>query len=139
MRIFIDSDVVISSLLSQSGAAYLLINTSSLQLFISSFSKRELEKVVQRLGIESEMLNKIVVNNLKIVNISVSLDEIKSSFGQYVTDVDDAHIVAGAKTAKAGFLITYNVRDYRIEKIKRDLNILILTPAALLQYLRSVA
>lgn len=138
MRIFVDSDVVISSLISQSGAAYLMLNTPSLRLFISSFSKRELEVVVQRLGIESARLKKIIDNNLSIVNISEPLGEIKESFGQYVIDVDDAHIVAGAKAAKAGFLITYNIRDYKTEKIKQDLNILILTPAAFLQYLRSI-
>lgn len=138
MRIFVDSDVVISSLLSQSGAAYLLLNTPSLKLFISSLSKRELEKVVQRLGIKSTMLKEIIDNNLDIVNIPEPLGDIKDSFGQYVIDVDDAHIVAGTKAAKAEFLITYNVRDYKIEKIKQDLNVLILTPAAFLQYLRSI-
>jgi len=138
MRIFVDSDVVISSLLSQSGAAHFLLNLPSLQFFISSLSKKELEIVIERLNIRGDVLTTLIENNLEVTILSESLNEIKESFKQYVLDEDDAHIVAGAKAAKAHFLITYNVKDFKIEKIKKDLNILILTPGNFLQYLRSI-
>lgn len=138
MRIFVDSDVIISSFLSQSGAAYFLLDTTSLQLFISSISKKELEIVVRRLSIKDEMLTTLIENNLEIVVLSESLPSIKESLGQYVLDENDAHILAGAKAAKAGFLITYNIKDFKIDKIKKDLNILTLTPGNFLQYLRSI-
>ncbi|MEK7559638.1 MAG: PIN domain-containing protein, partial [Patescibacteria group bacterium] len=101
MRIFIDSDVIISSLLSQSGAAYFLLNTSSIQLFISSLSKKELETVVKRLDIRSDMLATLIKNNFEVIMLSDSLPKIKKSFRQYVLDANDAHILAGAKAAKA--------------------------------------
>lgn len=138
MRIFVDSDVVVSSFLSKSGAAYFLLNTNSLRLFISSLSKKELETVIERLGIGNDMLATLIENNLKVVILSESLPEIKESFEQYVLDENDAHILAGAKAAKADFLITYNVKDFKINKIKKDLNILTLTPGNFLQYLRSI-
>lgn len=138
MRIFVDSDVIVSSLLSQLGAAYFLLNTSSLELFISSQSKREIQIVIQRLNIEESILTALVENSLEVVTLSESLTTLEESFKQYVLDIDDAHIVAGAKAAKADFLITYNVKDYKIEKIKQDLNILTLTPGNFLQYLRSI-
>ena len=138
MRIFVDSDVIISSFLSQSGAAYFLLGTASLQLFISSLSKKELETVVKRLGIESNMLTTLIENTLKVTMLLDSLPEIKESFKQYVLDENDAHILAGAKAAKADFLITYNVKDFKIDKIKKDLGILTLTPGNFLQYLRSI-
>lgn len=138
MRIFVDSDVIISSFMSQSGAAYFLLSTTSLQLFVSSLSKKELETVVKRLGIKSNMLAALIKNNLKVTMLLESLPQIKESFKQYVLDENDAHILAGAKAAKADFLITYNIKDFKIDKIKKDLGILTLTPGNFLQYLRSI-
>lgn len=138
MRIFVDSDVVISSLLSQSGAAHLLLSLTPFELFISSLSKKEIEKVVRRLKIESNRLKILIEKNLEIIKLSESVSEIKKSFNQYVLDENDAHIVAGAVAAKADFLITYNVKDFKIEKVKQDLGIVILTPGNFLQYLRSI-
>ena len=138
MRIFVDSDVVVSSLLSQLGAAHFLLSLTSIQIFISTLSKKELETVVERLGIGSDMLATLIKNNLEVVVLSESLSKIKESFKQYVLDENDAHIVAGAKAAKAIFLITYNIKDFKIEKIKQDLGILTLTPGNFLQYLRSI-
>lgn len=138
MRIFVDSDVIISSFLSQLGAAYFLLGTASLQLFISSLSKKELETVVKRLGIKGDMLKTLIENNLEVIILSEPLPKIKESFRRYVLDENDAHILAGAKAAKADFLITYNVKDFKIDKIKKDLNILTLTPGNFLQYLRSI-
>ncbi|MDP3998511.1 MAG: putative toxin-antitoxin system toxin component, PIN family [bacterium] len=138
MRIFVDSDVIISSFISQSGAAYFLLSTTSLQLFISSLSKKELETVVKRLGIESNMLTTLIENNLKVTMLLESLSKIKESFKQYVLDENDAHILAGARASKADFLITYNVKDFKIDKIKNDLGILTLTPGNFLQHLRSI-
>lgn len=124
--------------MSRSGAAYFLLSTTSLQLFISSLSKKELETVVKKLGIESNRLTTLIENNLKVAMLLESLPEIKESFKRYVLDENDAHILAGAKAAKADFLITYNVKDFKIDKIKKDLGILTLTPGNFLQYLRSI-
>lgn len=137
MRIFVDSDVIISCLLSQSGAAYLLLSLTSFEFFISSLSKKETEKVVRRLRIESKMLKILIGKNFEVIKLSESVREIKKSFNQYVLDEDDAHILAGAVSAKADFLISYNIKDFKIEKVKQDLNIIILTPGNFLQYLRS--
>lgn len=84
------------------------------------------------------MLTTLIENNLKVTILLESLSEIKESFKQYVLDENDAHILAGAKTAKADFLISYNVKDFKIDKIKKDLGILTLTPGNFLQYLRSI-
>lgn len=82
--------------------------------FISDLSKIEIEEVVKRLTLNLKDLKNLVHQSLKL---------------------DDAHIIAGTKKAK--FLITYNLRHFKIDKIKADLGIIILTPADFLQYLRS--
>lgn len=139
MTVFVDSDVVISSLLSTIGAAYLLLqNKTNKYFYISSISKQELERVCKDLSIKKDKLEKLINEKLKIVNVDMQIKDIKSKYGKYVYDINDAHIVAGAIFSKADFLITYNTKDYKIQKIKNDLNIIIFTPAMLLQYLRSL-
>ena len=139
LKVFVDSDVVISSLISSLGAAFLLLNqTSDLDLFISNKSLEELEKVTERLHIESEGLRKLMRTRFKTVILDESLEEIKSAFTDYVIDIDDAHIVAGAKKANAQFFISYNKKHFKSERIKEDFNIILTTPSNLLQYLRSI-
>lgn len=137
-KVFVDSDVVISSLLSNKGAAYLLLNKQSSKSIISNVSKVELERVAVRLGIDKDKLQDLIKNKFKVIKLSVDLPKIKSDFQIYASDPDDAHIVAGAKQAKTKFLLTYNIKHFRREKIKDDLNIVVLTPAGYLQYLRSL-
>ncbi len=135
MRVFLDSDVVISSLLSNKGAAYLLINKQNkIELWISDFSVKELKIVVERLGIARQKLEQLMAEKLRIVKIK----SLGKKFEGFVSDVDDAHIVAGAVAAKAGFLITYNRKHYEENKIRGDLKIILRTPAEFLQYLRTV-
>lgn len=138
MRVFVDSDVVISSLLSCSGAAYLLLDTQTLNLYISLLSQNELEIVVKRLGIERDRLNELIQSKLHVIPLPQSLTNIKEFYKDYVLDMDDAHIVAGAKASEAKFLVTYNIKDFKAGKIKEDFNIIILTPGQFLQYLRSI-
>lgn len=139
LKVFVDSDVVISSLISSTGAAFLLLNqTTDLDLFISNKSNEELKKVVERLHIESEALRKLILTRFKVINLDETIVEIKSAFTDYVLDIDDAHIVAGAKKAKVQFLISYNTKHFKADKIKDDFNVILTTPSNLLQYLRSI-
>lgn len=139
LKVFIDSDVVISSLISSTGAAFLLLNQiTDLELFISNMSKDELEKVVDRLGLSSTALKQLTQTRVTIINLEKRLEEIKKEFADHVLDIDDAHIVAGAKKANVNFLISYNTKHFKADKIKDDFNIILTTPSNLLQYLRSI-
>lgn len=137
-KVFVDSDVVISSLISQKGAAHLLLNKQKTNFVISNISKAELEKVANRLEINQDKLQALVKKKLKIINLTQEIASIKKEFRDYTFDPDDAHIVAGAAKAKAKFLLTYNLRHFKRQKITEDLGITILTPAQYLQYLRSL-
>lgn len=139
IKLFIDSDVIISSLLSPSGAAFYLLNKSTIpQLFISNFSQKELLLVIQKLAIPEAKLHTLIKQRLKIITIKENIEQIKKEYVAYVLDHNDAHIVKGAHKAKADFLITYNTKDYRQEIIKQNLDIIVTTPANILQFLRSV-
>lgn len=137
MRVFIDSDVVISSLISSSGAAYFLLNQSQIKPIISSISLKELKIVVKRMGLESDKLEMLLKNHFKIFPLIKELKEIKEEYAKYVIDVNDTHIVAGAHGAKVKYLISYNLKHFKKDKIKNELGLILLTPALFLQYLRS--
>jgi len=136
--VFVDSDVIISSLLSSTGAAYLLLNqTDALSLFISTISQKELEVVTERLQIDKKALDMLL--NKRFSNIDLlNAKEIKKKYAEYVLDSNDAHVVAGAEKTHARFLITYNTRHFKIDKIKEDLGVIVVNPATFLQYLRSL-
>lgn len=138
MRIFVDSDVVISSLISKTGAAYLLLHHQKIIPVISPFSVKELKVVIKRLDIKEEKLENLLQKKFQIAKLKQTLKKIKESHKEYVKDINDAHIIAGAKAAKANFLITYNIKHFEVEKIKRDFQIILMTPGNFLQYLRSL-
>ena len=136
MKVFVDSDVIISSLLSEKGAAYLLLKSDNITPIISNISRNEIEIVVERLNIDQSKLKKLL-KQLKRINLPLTLDKVEKKFSQYVTVIYDAHIVAGAIEGRVTFLITYNIRHFKIDKIKEDLNIIVMTPGQFIQYLRS--
>ena len=140
IRVFVDTDVIISSLISETGAAFALIySMDKVQLYISTFSELELNKVVDRLHLSQAILQKAISTRLTSVEISQEYKKVKIEFADYVSDPDDSHIVAGAKKAEASFLISYNVRHFNAEKLKKDFQIVLLTPGLFLQHLRSLS
>lgn len=138
MDIYVDSDVVISSLLSSNGATYLLLHQSNLSLFVSSVQKKELLLVCQRLTIKEKNLNNLFNHELKIIPLKEPIGVTKKKYNKYVRDSNDSHIVAAAHKAGVRFLITYNLKHFVIDAIKQDFGIQILTPGLFLQYLRSL-
>lgn len=139
IRVFVDSDVVISSLLSTSGAAYTLLHeTKEVELYLSNFSTLELKRVADRLQLDPKKLEKVISARFASVKINQSYEKAQEQFAHYVRDVNDAHIVAGAKVAQVTFLISYNIRHFKSEKLRQDFKIILLTPGLFLQYLRSL-
>ncbi|NTU74242.1 putative toxin-antitoxin system toxin component, PIN family [Candidatus Roizmanbacteria bacterium] len=136
MRLFLDSDVIISSLNSSTGASFQLLETS-LDKFISNYSARELEIVVERLSLDLDQLRKILSTKVQIVTLLERPDEILKRYELYINDPFDSHIIAGAVAAQAQYLITYNMKDYKIDKIKEDFKIITMRPGEFLQFLRS--
>ncbi len=137
LKVFVDTDVVISSLISSTGAASILLTqTKDIELVISNISQKEIEKVSERLGLENKK-TKDLIKKLSIIKLKKTKD-LEPKFDDYVLDPNDAHIVKGGKQGKAKFIISYNIKHFKTEKIKEDFNITLTTPAKLLQYSRSL-
>jgi len=138
-RVFVDSDVIISCLLSKKGAAYFLLKKQKeINFYFSNFSLKELKRVCKRLDLNKSKLNSLIKDSFSQIKLKNTLKQIKKNYSPYTKDIDDSHIVAGAKKAKANFLISYNKKDYQIERVKKDFGIIILSPGEFLQYLRSL-
>lgn len=137
MKIFVDSDVIISSLLSEHGASRAVLRQKEICAIISNYSIAEIRIVIDRLGIRRESFEELLEQTLSTVTLEDSLEEIRRSKNDCVYDIHDAHIVAGAVYSEADFIATYNRKDYNHGRIKDDFGILICTPGQLLQFLRT--
>lgn len=138
MKVFVDSDVVISALLSNKGASYFLLRQTNVSFYISSISKKELTVVCSRLGIGKSELDALVKEKLRLVDIAKIFKKSQAKFKAYVHDKNDAYVVCGAVECGVQLLVTYNIRDFKAQKIRADLGIIILKPGMFLQYLRAL-
>jgi predicted nucleic acid-binding protein len=72
--------VIISALLSSSGAAYsLLHNTDAVKLCISNLSLQEIRIVVERLSIDSKKLASLLEGNIEIVQLQYTKETVKTA------------------------------------------------------------
>lgn len=137
IKVYFDSDVIISSLVSNKGAAHILLKTAGIKPVISDLQKKELRTVVGRLRIDLKRLETLFDEKLSLVKIKKTELKIGKRFLKYVLDPDDAHIAAGIAASKPEFFVSYNQRHFLADKIKMDFKVICLTPGQLLQYLRS--
>ena len=138
IRVFVDSDVVISSLISRTGAAYLLMYDARIDRFGSDVSFSEITRVSRVLHLPEKNLQKLLKTQCRVVVIGNKKNDMLKRMAAFTRDTDNAHIVLGVRQARAKFLVTYNLKHCRTEKIREDLGIIMLPPAFLLQYLRSL-
>ena len=134
---FVDSNVVVTSLISHKGASYYLFWTTNQNFAISTLSVKEIRAVVKRLDLDMTALENMITKRLSVTKLT-ALSELREKYLPYVSDPHDAHVVAGTVASKASFLLTYNVKHFNTNIIKRDFDVITLTPAQYMQYLRSM-
>jgi predicted nucleic acid-binding protein len=103
-------------------------DTKEVELYLSNFSTLELERVVSRLQLDPEKLQKVISTRFASVKINQSNEKVQERFAHYLRDIDDANVVAGAKIAKVTFLVSYNIRHFESDKLSQDFQIILLTP-----------
>jgi len=137
IKIFLDTDVIIASLLSKTktGAAYLIINNESVEKVVSQSVVDELKYVIQRHNISNEK-TKRTISKITVLKPEKTKAQISKDYKKYVSDIKDAHVLAGALRSKASFLITFNTKHYLKNAIKNNFGIIIKKPGEILQHLR---
>ena len=137
IQVFLDTDVIISSLLSKTGASNYVINNPKIEKIITNTVSQEVKEVGERLNIEAGSTVKIL-NNLKTIVLDMTKKDLIKNYGDYVIDENDTHVVAGSDRSKSKFLLTHNCRHYKVNKIENDFRIIVIKPGNFLQYLRSI-
>lgn len=136
IKVFLDTDVVISALLSETGASYKLLNDTRFKKIISKIIVKEINEVSRRENIRKDAV-RTITKKTKLTPLSLSKEKLLKMYSKYVFDAEDSHVVAGAYISKSDFLLTHNIRHYHVIKIKNDLGIKVIRPGEFLQYLRS--
>lgn len=135
IKVFLDSDVVISALLSTTGASFEILKNPKIKRVISKTIKEELDEVTKRLDINFS--DKDLFRNIETLSLGLAKERLIKIYSSYVLDPEDAHVVAGANKAKSQFLLTHNTKHYLASKIRNDFGIIVMKPGIFLQYLRS--
>jgi putative PIN family toxin of toxin-antitoxin system len=139
IQVFLDTDVVISALLSDSGASSLVIGNSRIVKYISNSIQGEITEVAKRLQIDlKKPPNQALLKCLHSFPLRLSKKVILKKYSDYVLDEKDSHVIAGAHQSTAGFLLTHNLKHYQVDKIKVGFDLIVMKPGDFLQYLRSL-
>ncbi len=134
IKVFLDSDVILAALLSQTGASFEVLKNPRLSKYISGSIKLEVETVAKRLSLVN--FNATLFSDMKVVKINLDKERVVEKYLPFVLDAADSHVSAAAHKAKASFLLTHNTKHYRADKIKDNLQIITLKPGLFLQHLR---
>lgn len=137
ISVFLDTNVIIASLLSDSGASCKIIKNSSISKIISKTITAEIIQNSKRLNINSQDIN-LITEKITTVSLKLNKNTLFKKYGKYVSDIEDSHVAAGAHKSKTRFLLTHNIKDFVVEKIFSDFGIIVLKPGNFLQYLRSL-
>jgi len=134
VTVFFDSDAVIAGSASSSGASYLLLQLSELGLIRGMVSEQVLEEcrrnIAAKLPAALPIFNKVIEHAL-VVQSNPSQRWLSKVANQ--AHLKDIPILAAALKAKALFLVTFNVKDY---KPLASLGIKIVQPGEMLQNIR---
>jgi len=135
--VFLDADVLVSSLFSQNGASFEIIKNSKINKVTSLVVQKEVIEVAKRKLKINDKQVKSRLEKCPVKTLGINKEELLKKYSDYVTDQMDSHVVAGAHILRADFLLTFNIKDFVVNKIKNNLGIIVLRPGFFLQYLRS--
>ncbi|MBU4210853.1 putative toxin-antitoxin system toxin component, PIN family [Patescibacteria group bacterium] len=137
MKIVLDSDVIIAGLISKTGAGNFLLRMfldDKLQVLSSKEQTIEIENVLKRGRFRWEE-QKSLWDSFKKKTKKIKILDLNEC-GGFVLDENDAHILALAVLGKVSFLLSYNIKDFFIDKIKDKYGVLIVRPGYFIQFCR---
>lgn len=137
MRVYFDASVIIASLLSPTGGSSLLFQYIKLGKITGITSQTAIDETLEedkpkRIKRSKEEIEQFIAHSGLIVRESITLEEIAPY--QNLIDVEDAHLIAGAKLTRCTHLVTLDKKHLLREDIqKRFLPLHIVSPKELLE------
>ncbi|OGX39867.1 MAG: putative toxin-antitoxin system toxin component, PIN family [Omnitrophica WOR_2 bacterium RIFCSPHIGHO2_02_FULL_50_17] len=139
-RVFLDSSVLVSGIISQTGASSAILDLGEAAEIIIVLSKgvlvetdRVFEKKFPGLVVE---FREFIRNLSPIVTADPTVQEIREA--ESVIDKDDAPILAAAKKVNIHYLVSLDTRHFHSSKVCQYLNSPIVTPAQFLTGFRNI-
>jgi len=136
-KLFFDSSTLIAALFSPKGGSGTLLSICEakiIQGYISTEVIEEVEFVIKRKFPEVlELFREIVkASRLKIIKIRKKGQIEKAA--TWISDPNDAHVLAAAKQSKADYLITLDTKHFIKDKsVAKKAGLIIMTPGEFLQ------
>ncbi len=136
-RVFFDASIIIAALLSKTGGSSLLFQYIKRGKIIGITSQTAIGETLEedkpkRIKRSKEEIEQFIAHSGLVVRESITLEEIAPY--KDLVDVEDAHLIAGAKLTKCTHLVTLDKKHLLREDIqKRFLPLRIVSPKELLE------
>lgn len=135
MRVYFDASVIIAAILSPSGGSSLLLKYVKVGKLKGITSQTVIDEILdktEKLKKSKKDLEQFIVTSGLVVRKSTTLEEIEPYKNQI--DVEDAHLIAGAKLTKCSHLVSLDKKHLLKPDIKEKfLYLRILSPKELLE------
>jgi putative PIN family toxin of toxin-antitoxin system len=135
-KVFLDSSIVISAVLSDKGGSFRLFNEAQNKHLIIYISDFVLEEVVSVLKLKYPLKLNSLENLLSSTPFVLAKDpsqDLIEEMAMLISDFFDAPILAATKKAKVDFLITLDKKHFLTKKVKENVKFKVLTPKEFLQ------
>ena len=138
MRVFFDASVIIASILSETGGSSKLLRYIRAGKFVGITSQTAVDEVLEKTQKIKKSKNEIesfIAESKLLVRKKITLEEIQPYSG--LVDIEDAHLIAGAKLTGCTHLVSLDKKHILREDIqKKFLPLLIVSPKMLLEEIR---
>lgn len=135
MRVYFDASVIIAALLSPTGGSSLLfayIKSGKIKGVTSQTVIEEILENTQKLKKSKEEIERFIAASGLVVRKSITIKEITPY--KNLVNVEDAHLIAGAKLTKCTHLVTLDKKHLlRSDIHAKFLPLIILSPKELLE------
>lgn len=139
MKVFFDASVIIAAMLSKTGGSALLLEYIKAKKIIGITSLTVIDEILdedkfKKLKKSKEDIEQFIAESGLLVRKQVTASEITPYQGK--VDIEDAHLIAGAKLTKCKYLVTLDQKHLLDENIrKRFLPLKIVSPKELIIFL----
>ncbi len=137
MKVFFDVSIIIAAILSKTGGSALLFEYIKIDKIIGISSLTAIDEILEddkskKLNKSKEELEKFIASSGLLIRERINSQNITPYRG--MIDIEDAHLIAGAKLTKCEYLVTLDKKRLLREDIqKRFLPLQIISPKELLE------
>lgn len=137
MRVFFDASVIIAALLSPTGGSSLLFKYIKLGKIVGITSQTAIDEILEedksaKINKSKEEIEQFITQSSLLIRKAITVNEITAYKDKI--DVEDAHLVAGAKLTKCSYLVTLDKKHLLRNDIQKTfLPLKIVSPKELLE------